>query len=307
MTLQAFFGAATVAALLHLGSGVFGNRVANVAGLVWALNPVLLSLPVIFWETSLSTLLCTALLAASQRRKRDSSGRWIAFGILSGMTLMINPALLSVVACCFLWRAWRSRGAGRWKPLLGASTALLLCVPWAVRNERALHAFIPFRSNAGYELWQGNRPGADGFFNAQLHPNVNADEFRSYIALGEIAYMQQKTDLAWDTIRNRPDRFLELTAQRIFHFWTGAGRAPSSLLVVCICFTSAFGVGGLVRLSRRRPGEGLLLLLPVLFFPLPYYLTHPDFRFRLVLDPLLTLSAVWFIHCLARSPRTEPG
>jgi hypothetical protein len=47
----------------------------------------------------------------------------------------------------------------------------------------------------------------------------------------------------------------------------------------------------------------MLLLLPLLLFPLPYYITHPDFRFRLVLDPILiALTAALVIRAVP-----EPG
>ena len=39
----------------------------------------------------------------------------------------------------------------------------------------------------------------------------------------------------------------------------------------------------------------MLFLLPILLFPLPYYMTHPDFRFRLLLDPLLTILSAYAV------------
>jgi hypothetical protein len=35
----------------------------------------------------------------------------------------------------------------------------------------------------------------------------------------------------------------------------------------------------------------VLFLLPLFLFPLPYYITHAEFRYRLVVDPLLTILA----------------
>jgi hypothetical protein len=32
-------------------------------------------------------------------------------------------------------------------------------------------------------------------------------------------------------------------------------------------------------------------------FPLPYYLTHPDFRFRMLLDPMLLLLSAYAVDC----------
>ena len=37
----------------------------------------------------------------------------------------------------------------------------------------------------------------------------------------------------------------------------------------------------------------VLFLLPLMVFPLPYYITHAEFRYRLVIDPLLTILAAY--------------
>jgi hypothetical protein len=42
----------------------------------------------------------------------------------------------------------------------------------------------------------------------------------------------------------------------------------------------------------------MLFLLPLLVFPLPYYITHPNFRFRLLLDPLLTILSAYAVYRL---------
>jgi hypothetical protein len=168
-----------------------------------------------------------------------------------------------------------------------------------------LHAFIPLRSNMGYELWQGNRPGADGYFVAELHPNVNAREFQQYQALGEVAYMREKSNLAKEAIVAAPGRFLKLCMMRAFDFWTGVVRHSAGLIVAYIVLTSIGGLAGLVLLWRRDRALAVFFLLPLILFPAPYYITHPDFRFRLVLDPLLVaLSA----YALLRTWRaSSPG
>ena len=45
---------------------------------------------------------------------------------------------------------------------------------------------------------------------------------------------------------------------------------------------------GRVRLS-------VLFILPLMLFPLPYYITHAEFRYRLVIDPLLTILAAYAV------------
>jgi hypothetical protein len=56
-----------------------------------------------------------------------------------------------------------------------------------------------------------------------------------------------------------------------------------------------------------------LMVLPLLLFPVPYYITHAEFRYRLNIDALLTipaayavtqLAAAWSRRCAA-SPASE--
>jgi hypothetical protein len=46
-------------------------------------------------------------------------------------------------------------------------------------------------------------------------------------------------------------------------------------------------------------GVALLFTLPLLIFPLPYYITHAEFRYRLVIDPLLTILAAYAVTRVA--------
>ena len=51
------------------------------------------------------------------------------------------------------------------------------------------------------------------------------------------------------------------------------------------------GIWRLVREGRLR--LAVLFVLPLMVFPLPYYITHAEFRYRLVIDPLLTILAAY--------------
>jgi hypothetical protein len=56
--------------------------------------------------------------------------------------------------------------------------------------------------------------------------------------------------------------------------------------------TSLLGAVGLLFLFRsRQRAYAVLFGLPLLLFPFPYYITHAEFRYRLNIDPLLTVLA----------------
>ena len=224
----------------------------------------------------------------------------VIMGAYCGLAMLANPSLLLALFAIVGWIIYQTRYPWRWGPwICWLLTLLAVFAPWPLRNGRVLHAFIPLRSNFGYELWQGNHPGATGVFDARLEPLQNKHEYAEYAAKGEVAYMDKKATLAKAYIRAQPGAFIRLSIDRVVRFWTGAGsEANSSAVEAHTVMTSVLGLVGLAALCKRRGtdrGRALLFLLPILVFPLPYYITHPDFRFRLVLDPLLTILGAYAV------------
>ena len=171
----------------------------------------------------------------------------------------------------------------------------MVFAPWPMRNARVLHAFIPLRSTVGFELWVGNRAGASGFLDESQFPIFNRWEYDQYVAKGEVAYMHDKSALAKAYIRSHPSVFLRLSAVRFFRFWAGTGNKDGSVIFALhAVLTTSLGFMGIWRLVREgRLRLAVLFLLPLMVFPLPYYITHAEFRYRLVIDPLLTILAAY--------------
>ena len=108
--------------------------------------------------------------------------------------------------------------------------------------------------------------------------------------------MREKSSIAVSAIENHPMRFVRLSLKRVAIFWTALGGNHISRMVIAeITGTSLFAFAGLGILWRRSAFGTGLLLVPFLVFPLPYYMTHPDFRFRLLLEPLALMVAGWVI------------
>ncbi len=251
-------------------------------------------MPTIFWETCLSTLLLVGMMALALRcEQQPSRFLWALMGGYCGLTALVNPALLLALLALMGWAAWQTRKRLRYSPLLGLLVLLLVFAPWPIRNARALGAFIPLRSTVGLELWMGNRAGATGFLDESVFPLFNRGEYDQYAAKGEVAYMRDKSELARTYVRAHPGEFLRLSSVRVLRFWTGTGSKDGSVLfAVHALLTSCLGAVGIWRLWQgRRLSVAALFLLPLFLFPLPYYITHAEFRYRLVIDPLLTILA----------------
>jgi len=298
MAMQLLFSMMTVLVIMRVARRSFGVRAANLAGTFWAVSLPLIWMPTIFWETCLSTLILAGMIALALRcERRPSSLIWVLMGAYCGLAALVNPALLPALLAVFGWAAWQTRKTTRYSPVLGLFVLFMVFVPWPIRNARALHAFIPLRSTVGFELWVGNRAGATGFLDESQFPIFNKREYDNYVSKGEVGYMRDKSALAKAYIRTHPREFLRLSTVRFIRFWTGTGSKDGSVIfAIHAVLTTSLGLIGIWRLFReRRISLAVLFLLPLIFFPLPYYITHAEFRYRLVIDPLLTILAAYAV------------
>ena len=304
MVMQLLFSVLTVLCIMQVARQCFGIRTANLAGTFWAVSLPLIWMPTIFWETCLSTLLLVGMVALALHCERRPGGLlWALMGAYCGLAALVNPSLLPALLALMGWAAWQTRKTFWYLPV-----ALLVLsavfAPWPIRNARVLHAFIPLRSTVGFELWVGNRAGASGFLDESQFPLFNRWEYDQYAAKGEVAYMRDKSTLAKAYMRAHPGEFLRLSAVRFVRFWSGTGsKDGSTFYAIHALLTTSLGLMGIWRLVReRRLRVAMLFLLPLMVFPLPYYITHAEFRYRLVVDPLLTILAGYAV-----SGTHEPG
>jgi hypothetical protein len=128
--------------------------------------------------------------------------------------------------------------------------------------------------------------------------------------MGEIAYTNNKSTLARDYIQAYPWNFIRLSLQRFIRFWAGIGTkgAPIFFPLHAITTTGLGFLGLWILFRRRRFSTALLFLLPLALFPLPYYVTHAEFRYRILIDPLLTILAAFAVsQILQHSSRSTEG
>ena len=134
-------------------------------------------------------------------------------------------------------------------------------------------------------------------FDATIEPLQNEQEYSAYAREGEVVYMGNKSKLAEGYIHAHPIEFLRRSGMRVVRFWAGAGSESNSGVVELHAMTtSLLGLLGLAALWGHSRAMAWLFMLPIAVFPLPYYITHPDFRFRLLLDPLLTILSTYAIY-----------
>lgn len=300
----------TIWLMMHIARNLFNDRGATIAGFIWACAPPLLFIPTIFWDTSFALCALTALFAlVLELRPTPSKLAWLGLGAFCGLIALLNSALIFTAAALLLWLAAQSPRGTRTRCLLAAIAFVIVFSPWPIRNARVFHAFIPLRTTVGEELWMGNHPHSTGFLDESLFPTYNAAELAQYNQLGELAFTRNKSVLAMDYIRHNSGTFVALSARRVVRFWTGSGtQNGSGLFTLYATFTTIFGLIGLWRLVRaRRYALTACFAIPLLLFPLPYYITHAEFRYRLIIDPLLTILAAYAFTTFASKSDLEPA
>ena len=281
VALQELFSLITVVLVMHVARMHFGESTANFAGFLCALMPPMLIAPVRIWDTSLSALFLTGIFAAACT-PHLARMKFVPAGAACAIAGLFNPALIPTLWAICGWAAWKAKRI----PWAGIAAFLIVFSPWPIRNAVAMHAFIPLRTDFGYELWMGNHPGGDGNFVESMNPMMSAAERRDFVRKGEIAYLHEKGMLAKNYIATHPGRFLELSLKRAWQFWAGmeAGSNSTTLPLTLLA------IAGLAMTWRRR-SLTILYGLPFLIFPPPYYITHVLVRFQYVIDPLLAVLA----------------
>lgn len=292
MFLQALFSSLVCVAVFHIGNASFGRSAGVWSAWIWAVCPHAQFMPLFrFWENCLAALLAAGVFLLLLRLARETRiSQWLGFGVLAGVAVLNNPSLLGFILLAGAWVCCRRRKALRsLRPAIVAAAALVLVVtPWTVRNYRLFHEIIPIRDNFGLELWVGNHQGTTGRQDISRHPVFDPVEGAKFRDEGEIAYIAEKQREAIAFIRAHPGTFLRLTAMRVGYFWTGWDAFGLSLTTLPIF---ALGFWQLLLMLRRRHPDAILYATLVLVYPLTFYITHPDVRFRHTIEPVLFVLA----------------
>jgi hypothetical protein len=314
MALQMVVNVATIWLMILLASRFAGERTALCVGMFWACSLPLVWMPTIFWETCFSTFAVTLFAALALCLRREAGWlTWMMWGVALGVAALMNPALAPCLLALMLVAAARAGGRCYSRALVGLMLAAAVFSPWPIRNARVFHALILTRTTYGYELWMGNHEGATGYLEERLFPMYNSAELTDYRSRGELDYAAEKLSVAVRYIRLHPMIFVQRTAIRVVRFWTGEGnRSGSVFFVLHGTSTAVLGFSGLFVLFRKRQWyELLVFVIPLALFPLPYYITHAEFRYRLVIDPLMTVLAAvavgFFFGGFLHEERAEHG
>lgn len=315
--LNAIFSALTCLPIFFFTRRSFGTRAGLWAGWMWAVFLYSIVWPEqLVWSTWLITLLLAILFAMSLGLRESLRIRdWIAFGALSGVAGLTDPAVMSVLPFLALWALWRNYkraepGGGRpWKRLVAPALACLLATlvviaPWFVRNYVVFHRFIPFRDSFGVVLRAGNVGDSTHMLAMQAGPWRDPAEMSEFLKYGELGYMDEKEREALAYIAAHRKEYVESCAQRFVYVWTHVWLVPRHMMpkveedpseIFLFTGLSFVMLAGLATALKRKPDEASPYLIALILFPLVYYLTSLEPRYRVPIDPMIMALAAYGI------------
>lgn len=309
LALDCLFSALTCIPIYFIAKKHFGEDAAVWAGWVWAFFPYAIFFSADFiWATTLTTLLMSVIfLIALYLDASSSMWPWAGFGALSGLGGLTDPVVMSVAPFLGAWAWFRLYKSGsRWlAPGLGAVLGVVLVVsPWFVRNYEIFHKVIPFRSCLGLEIYCGNNADSWHWGPPGYHPSDNENEWQEYQQHGEVAYISKKFHEGLAFIDSHRALYVQQTVRRVVYLWTGywsfnpryLQEEPADPFNMIFCTgLTMLTLAGLRQAWRLDPSIAVPYLLVFLFFPVIYYLTHPEDYYRRPIDPQCVVLAAYAV------------
>lgn len=153
---QAAMGALAVVLLALIALELFGFRTAVVAGVLGAIfAPLVIDGVTLLSEPLFVILELAALLAVLRWRTTHRLGLVAVAGVAVGLALLTRANGLALLVVLVL----AAREAGPWRtvrtwraPAVLAGCALIVVLPWTIRNAVQFNTFIPVSTQDGYTL-----------------------------------------------------------------------------------------------------------------------------------------------------------
>lgn len=293
-----------------LARRTFGERVAWWSAWAWACSPYGIYFAAAWaWSTHILLLcLCWMLYLAQDLGEQPRLKLWLGFGVLAGFAALTEPSVLltlPVLMSIAMWQLWRAGKSWFTPALVGSLAVFAMLTPWTVRNWMVFHKFIPMRDSMGLEMWMGNNGSNLRWTSDDLHPLHDKLELADYNRMGELAYMQEKSEMAKAYIAAHPGWYAVTCVRRAVYLWTGywsldkayLAMEPTDLANIPFATAlSAFSIAGLALLWRTRRVDAMRLLGVMMVLPAMYYFAHPEPYHLRPLDPLMGMLSCYALY-----------
>jgi 4-amino-4-deoxy-L-arabinose transferase-like glycosyltransferase len=306
---QCVVGASAVFPAYVIGSRMFDTNVGLLFSSLCALYPEM-----VFLSTRatpefayvLFALLAFGLylrLKVESEKTRHSIPVTIQLGTVIGIGILIREGIL-LIAAGLMFGVLHAKGMSWnvWKRHIipVAAIAILIVIPWIVRNSIVQKQFIPLRTALGMNLWMGNHAEAtgsdrtlDGGYQASYLMDKNREYYAQNMPLDEPGSDRFMMHEAMRYIKAHPEHYLQLSAKRLWYFvWFTPNHALASNLIYRISWIAVL-IAGLTGFIIAQNVHKLDPAIPmtILLFALLYVPVIVLPRYRIIPVSLMLLFA----------------
>jgi hypothetical protein len=276
-----------------------GTLVATLGAGLAALHPGLLAYALKLHPLGMDVLLLALMVLWIGRlgaRRRDG----LMAGLAMGLNLMSRPTffMAGLIALALRWQTIRRHMA---PALIAVTVSVAVAAPWVGRNWIRLSGPV-FISTSLEDVWKGNNPAAIGssyLASGQDMFTIMPTELRTRLrAASELELNDVYGAEVLAFVRDRPDQFAGLVAQKFVYFWCFSPGLfyPAQWLTTYQVYDAivlAFAVLGSVWIARVGSPEARRLLVLLITISLTisalHALAYVEGRHRWGVEPLLLL------------------
>lgn len=313
--LQALIGVVAALLVFALGRRLFGVAVGLVAAGAFAVYPYLVAQSAQIMDTSVFALLLVATVLACVRAGQLGSMRSSALvGLVAGLAFLVRPTIIAVAVLLPVILLMLGVGPARAVRMSGVAlaAALMVLLPWTVRNAVVLDAFVPGATKGGVNFWKGNSPQAAEFIERGISVDLLTEQPDAPASpqLDEAGEDRWWYDRGFAWIRANPGDWAHGLWVKAEAFWswdlnprtTGDTQAKSMLYTATyapLALLALVSLWNLLVPARRRHLAMMLLVLAA--FTAVHVLTVGYTRLRAPADAFLMVLAAAAVLDIARA------
>ena len=317
----------TILLLYRIARICYGDAVALLSAGVYAIWPTaLLYSNLLGSEPLYAFLFCWSLLLSLQFAGHPTWLRAAAAGALLGLALLTRGNAVMMVALLIPWGIVQFRRTPRLViracaiPLI----AVIMLVPWTIRNYRVLHAFVPLETGGGDVLLGSyNRVIANDplYYGYWVFPTAYLPEYAQQITAPNDEVIRDRIEirLAARWTLDHPEKWWYLLESRFRRSWTPFLQPKSPLLYrlgmmaswgpVLVLLILGFVPTAIYFLRTNHPGW--ILHVGIFHFVLSALVFWGASRFRYPVEGLCIILAsatlVWLCKRARSKTAIAPG
>jgi len=268
----ALLGALTCVLAYLAAREMFRRRsVSLLGGLLCAFYPPLVWHSVNLMTEPLFIFFSTLCIFALFRARSALSWRWaVAAGLAAGLGILTRSVLVGFLPFMALWLWWCAGRRRRAVALAAAfcTTALLVMLPWVIRNAIVLKAFVPTTTDVGHGSYVANNEHSLGDPRGFWIPDDWSFVKKSPEEQpGEVEVSRRLTRMAREFLWTHPGTAARLMARRFVALWrfyphgefvANEETPRRTVMIYALSYIPLFPFMLLgLWLARKRAGEAL--------------------------------------------------